>query len=558
MICRVRVSTGGFINNNYYERMKEHEKISINPEQIEKQLQQLLSSKTFRNSHLLSSFLQFVVEKGLAGESNEIKEYTIAIQVLKRPVDFNPQVDAVVRIHAGRLRQLLSRYYEGEGISDTTLIEIPKGSYVPVFKTRISEEKGPLPAVASSRSIAGSRVDKPASRKATVGVFPFQDLNPDHSNNDFNYTLGEQLSIDLARFQHLSVMSYLSMRNAALDKYVIGDLHKLYDVDYVLSGSTRFTEDSIRINVQFLCAETGTLVWTQTYMQRYDPSQLYIFMDEIIEQVVNRIGDVDGLIVKNVVNGPLSYKKDVFGVYYAVYQSFAFKSRYDIGSYQQARAALTEAINNDSENELTLAMEGILLIDNHILGFEKDKNDLEKSLQFVERALWINRDCQYAYVALAWHYFLSGKKSECIETIERCLDANDKFLNIAGNMGFLLICLGKYQQGFRLLLRSMHLSLVAAWYVGAGLALYYYRNHDYTESLKWIERVPISGFSLKSVIGIAASNKIKRESKDEILVVSTNNDEISLPENDTGILHQYIYDNALRQSLAEGLSSGKK
>lgn len=558
MICRVRVTTAAFVNDNYYERMRESDHTSINRDLIEEQLQQLLSSRTFRNSHLLSSFLKHVVEKTLAGENNEIKEYTIATQVLKRPADFNPQVDAVVRIHAGRLRQLLSRYYEGEGINDTTLIEVPKGSYVPVFKTRISEEKEPLPAVASSRSMAGSNGDKPAGRKATVGVFPFQDLNPEHSNNDFNYTLGEQLSIDLARFQHLSVMSYLSMRNAALDNYVIGDLHKLYDVDYILSGSTRFTDDSIRINVQFLCAETGTLVWTQTYMRRYDSSQLYIFMEEIVEQVVNRIGDVDGLIVKNVVNGPLSYKKDVFGVYYAVYQSFAFKSRYDISSYHQARSALADALIVDSENELTLAMEGILLLDNHVLGFEKDRSDLEKSLQYVERALWINRDCQYAYAALAWHYLLSGRKNECIDIIERCLDANTKFLNIAGNMGFLLICLGKYQQGFRLLLRSMHLNPVAAWYVGAGLALYYYHIQDYTESLKWIERVPVSGFSLKSVIGIAASNKLNRERKDDILVVSKDNDETSLPENATGILHQYIYDSALRQSLAEGLSSGKK
>ena len=558
MICRVRVSTAAFVNDNYYESMKERERPSVNPELIEKQLQQLLSSRTFRNSHLLSSFIQFVVEKALAGENNEIKEYTIATQVLKRPADFNPQVDAVVRIHAGRLRQLLSRYYDGEGINDTILIEIPKGSYVPVFKTRISEENQPLPAITSNGTTAGSRGDKPTGRKATIGVFPFQDLNPGHANNDFNYTLGEQMSNDLARFQHLTVMSYLSMRNAAMDKHVISDLHKLYNVDYVLSGSTRFTEDSVRINVQFLCAETGTLVWTQTYMHRYDPLHLYTFMEEIVEQVVNRIGDVDGLIVKNVVNGPLSYKKDVFGVYYAVYQSFAFKSRYDVSSYQQARAALADALTVDSENELTLAMEGMLLLDNHLLGFEADGSDLEKSLELIERALWINRDCQYAYVALAWHYFLSGKKSECIETIERCLDANSKFLNIAGNMGFLLICLGKYQQGFRLLLRSMHLNPVAAWYVGAGLALYYYHTQDYSESLKWIERVPVSGFSLKSLIGIAASNKLKQELKDEIAITTTDDNEISQPVNATGILNQYIYEPALRQSLAEGLSRSQK
>jgi len=549
MICRVRVTTAAFVNDNYYQRMKERERIPISSDLIEKQLGSLLSSRTFRNSHLLSSFLKYVVEKALAGENNEIKEYTIATQVLNRAADFNPQVDAVVRIHAGRLRHLLSRYYSGDGINDGILIEIPKGSYVPVFKTRISEEQRSQPAIASNRSMAGS-VDKPASRKATLGVFPFQDLNPDHSNDQFNDTLGEQLSTDLARFQHLSVISYYSMRSSAQHKNAMSDLHQHYDVDYVLSGSTRFTKDTLRINIQFLCAETGTLVWTQTYMHRYDPTNLYTILEEIIEQVVNRIADVDGLVIRNVVNGPMSYKKDVFGVYYAIYQYLAFKGRYDSTSYEKARTALEDAVVADPENEMAWAMKGMLMLDNYILGFEKSNDDLETSRELIEKALWINRDCQYAYVALAWHFFFSGKKNDCIDAIERCLDANAKFLNIVGNMGFLLICLGKYQQGFRLLLRSMHLNPVSAWYVGLGLALYYYNNHDYTESLKWIERIPVPDFSLKSLLRTAANNKVGKKLND----IPSVDRKIISSQHATDIINRYIYDSTLRQKLAEGLS----
>src|SRR5215470_7641723 len=104
------------------------------PESVRKQLSRILSSHEFKNSQVVSKFLEFVVEEVLAGRANEIKEYTIGVKALGRAADFNPQFDAVVRIHAGRLRRMLREFYNG-GSSETLLIDIPKGSYVPVFKS---------------------------------------------------------------------------------------------------------------------------------------------------------------------------------------------------------------------------------------------------------------------------------------------------------------------------------------------------------------------------------------------------------------------------------------
>ena len=53
--------------------------------------------------------------KPCAGRSNTIKEYTIAVNVLNKPVSFKPQHDAIVRIHAGRLRRALNYYYKEPG-----------------------------------------------------------------------------------------------------------------------------------------------------------------------------------------------------------------------------------------------------------------------------------------------------------------------------------------------------------------------------------------------------------------------------------------------------------
>jgi hypothetical protein len=97
------------------------------------QLQRIFADQTFAVSDILKRFLSFIVEETLEGRSNQIKEYTIGVNVLNKPHSFNPSQDAIVRIHAGRLRRALGYYYKGAGVADPVRIEMPKGSYLPHF-----------------------------------------------------------------------------------------------------------------------------------------------------------------------------------------------------------------------------------------------------------------------------------------------------------------------------------------------------------------------------------------------------------------------------------------
>jgi len=96
-------------------------------------LGRILSSDGFRAAPQLSSFLSFVVERTVEGRASELKGYTIAVEALGRPADFNPQIDPIVRVEAGRLRRALTQYYLGEGHADPVLLSMPVGAYVPVF-----------------------------------------------------------------------------------------------------------------------------------------------------------------------------------------------------------------------------------------------------------------------------------------------------------------------------------------------------------------------------------------------------------------------------------------
>jgi len=112
-------------------------------EEIDAALAAVLGSKELGGSARLRRFLSFVVERSLAGQAGDLKEYTIALAVFDREPSFNPATNTIVRVEARRLRQLLAAYYHGSGREQPVVIELPKGSYAPAFHRRVPEAAAP-------------------------------------------------------------------------------------------------------------------------------------------------------------------------------------------------------------------------------------------------------------------------------------------------------------------------------------------------------------------------------------------------------------------------------
>jgi hypothetical protein len=130
-------------------------------EEIRAAVECVVTSPGFRRSPQLVAFLRFVVESVLGGKAGQIKSYTIGIEALRRREDFDPQIDPIVRVEAGRLRRALASYYAAEGARRSVTIEIPLGSYVPAFYRR----KNPRPiAVLSAIMMRTLRVMRAPSR----------------------------------------------------------------------------------------------------------------------------------------------------------------------------------------------------------------------------------------------------------------------------------------------------------------------------------------------------------------------------------------------------------
>lgn len=86
----------------------------------------------------LAKLLNFVGQKSLDGQADEITEYNIATEVFGRAKNSFDSTDSVARTEIYRLRRKLKEYYDTEGKDHRVQILIPFRTYAPEFISRDS------------------------------------------------------------------------------------------------------------------------------------------------------------------------------------------------------------------------------------------------------------------------------------------------------------------------------------------------------------------------------------------------------------------------------------
>jgi predicted ATPase len=119
-------------------------------ESVREQLSRILGSPTFSNAPSLSRLLRHLVEHSFQGSTDQLKEYTVGVEVFDRGESFDPRTDTIVRVQARQLRSKLEEYYRAEGRADSIVIEVPKGHYVASFL--------PVPSAPSGQHFPRSEV----------------------------------------------------------------------------------------------------------------------------------------------------------------------------------------------------------------------------------------------------------------------------------------------------------------------------------------------------------------------------------------------------------------
>ncbi len=228
-------------------------------------LDKLLASKHFAQSDRLTRFLRFTVEHTLQGRAASLKEYLLGVEVFDRKPSYDPRVEPIVRVEARRLRTKLQKYYETDGRDDPLRIELPTGSYAPVFRR---------PEASAA----------PAATQQSLAVLPFLNLSSDPDNEYFSHGLTEELIHALTKVEGLRVVAALQLKGKAHDVRQVG---QQLGVGAVLQGSVRRSGDRLRVTAQLIQVSDGAYLWSETYERRM--KDVFAIQDEISRAIVDTL-----------------------------------------------------------------------------------------------------------------------------------------------------------------------------------------------------------------------------------------------------------------------------
>lgn len=449
--------------------------------EILEELQKILSSDSFSRTTVLSNFLKFIVEETLEGNTEGLKEYTIAVNALGKPSNFNPQIDAIVRIHAGRLRRLLNDYYHASGLTDPIKIEVVKGTYVPVFRAHLI----PTPKA----QIAEKDEIMPHSRsKLTLAVLPFRNLCQGGDYQFFVDGLGEEMTRAFSKYQDIAVIGHHSTRKYAAEPEDIRVIGSDLGAHYVITGSVKRSSTKIGVNVALVKTLNGMQVWSQSYNKPLNIDSLMDIQDEIIKNVCSVLGGYYGFIIHD---KSISHEETVTSMdsFDAALWNYYFQMNFSEKTYLQTRHALEEALDHDPNFAMGLAMLSELYLNAYALGYPTVDNPINEAYTLSKKAIKIDPQCQHAYQQYAWALLYLKRKEASLQALEKSIALNPSSVSAMGAAGFILACLGDYKRAKAMLTQSLDLNPHCPWWFYLGFFFIYYHEKQYEKALEYAKKI---------------------------------------------------------------------
>src|SRR5262245_51240312 len=146
---------------------------SATQDEMKRALNRVLNSKHFVHAPMKQKFLRLTCDFHLSGRGAELNEYLIGREVFDRDDSYNPATDPIVRVGAHGVREKLALYYQRDGADDELRIEIPIGSYEPVFiRTGYAQAPEAGPVLSSDAEIGRQSAGAVDAETATTASGP--------------------------------------------------------------------------------------------------------------------------------------------------------------------------------------------------------------------------------------------------------------------------------------------------------------------------------------------------------------------------------------------------
>ncbi len=298
---------------------------------------------------------------------------------------------------------------------------------------------------------AGHAMGDHAGEQGALAVLPFDNISPDAETDYFSDGLTEELIARLSLVSEIELVSrWASMqyKGRRQDVRAIGDE---LGARYIVGGSVRRFQDSVRITVQLVDVSTNRQVWGNTYKGRFDD----IF--DIQEQVAQQIVEALKLKLSFSEQVSLTKRQTVNAQAYDLYlRGQDYLNRMTKRSIEYAIQVFEKAIELDPRYAAAYAGASSAYGEmyNSFSGQERYR---QKAQELSFKALMYDSNLPEAYRAMGLAYFLQGKFAEAAESTRKAVEIDpDDFMSY-WTLGRILFSQGELEQALELFRRVIEL-----------------------------------------------------------------------------------------------------
>lgn len=438
-----------------------HPPENMSADAIRNQLQRILASPEFTATASQRKFLNFVVLETLAGNSDEIKGFTVATCVFGRSDDFDQAIDPIVSIQANKLRRALERYYLVAGHSDPIYIDIPKGTYVPMFTDHL-----PSTPIVKTR-VGASEKGVIEGSWPTVLIRPFLNLTGDASLDWLGSGFASELRMEMTWNSDIQAVKDIADGG---NKLVADSIAR-----FVIDGEIRNYTEGIRVIVTLTDTLSNLQLWSKGLNCGSNPSLLIAFQKKIVQTVAAQIGCEQGIIAKKILTESTDTAPEKLKTYEAILRFLEYSQAPTQERFILALSALEHAKSLEPLCSKVWSMLGrlyILIYSLEIPGFALD-DAKQKAVSYAEKGAKLAPDNQFARVILAVVRLLTNETTAAQKEVQLAYELHpDSFVQLDA-IGYVTALSGNWKQGTELIRKainrnpyyfeSVHYALWANW-----------------------------------------------------------------------------------------------
>ncbi len=488
------------------------------PEAVRSQLDRILDSADFDATERNRRFLRYIVEETLAGQRERIKAYNIALSVFGRDESFDPQMDAIVRIEARRLRRSLERYYLTAGKTDRIRIDIPKGAYAPVFCDRPGEPSHD--AAVPLRARAPKATDLDRRNRPSILVAPFEEEGDLSAFPGLARGFVRKLIIALTRFDNLYIFG--PETSHAHDSPI--DVPKLcadLDADYMLTGGIVLSAGHFEVETLLIHVRTGRTVWAENIDRTLNPAEIFNIRNAIANSIAATLAQTYGVIHYCAASDSDGRAPASMASFACVLRFHDYMRNYNREQHEQVRACLERTIINEPDYAEAHACLSQVYSNAYRFGFGPEPTPIdpcERALELACRAVELAPRSSTCHHALALAYWFKRDVAASLRAYETGLALNPNNTAIMADLGLRLALLGNWERAAQLLEDSYARNPGQPGSFRVGLALCHYVHGRYAASLSEARRVRAPDVAYGTVLEAMALAQLGRNDEARLAV----------------------------------------